>query len=327
MLPAEGGWSTIIPLLSDSPRPQLQLPLPVDCYLLLWPYCTCLNIAFVLHLCSCSRHFPGAASSLKFSSSFLWDANLILLFFGFCCCSIAQSCPTLCDPMDCSTPGSPVLHYLPKLAQTHVHWVSDAIQPSHSLSPPSPPAFNLYQHQGLFQWVSSSHQVTKVLELQLQHQSFQWILNEYSGLISFRIDWLDLLAIQGTLKSFLQHDSSKASILWRSVYFMVQLTSLHDYWKNHSFDYMDLCRLSDVSAFSYAIWICRSFSSKEQVSVNFMAAVTVCSDKWPHCPQSLDGFPWGERACGNSLLITEAHSCLCDFAPTLSTSDVPVPPL
>ena len=105
MLSAEGGWFTIIPLLSDSPRPQLQLPLPVDCYLLLRPYCICLNIAFVLHLCSCSRHLPAAASSLKFSSSFLWDANLILLFFGFCCCSIAQSCPTLCDPMDSSKPG------------------------------------------------------------------------------------------------------------------------------------------------------------------------------------------------------------------------------
>ena len=132
MLPAEGGWFTIIPLLSDSPRPQLQLPLPVDCYLLLRPYCICLNIAFVLHLCSCSRHLPAAASSLKFSSSFLWDANLILLFFGFCCCSIAQSCPTLCDPMDCSTPGSPVLHYLPKLAQTHVH---ESVMPFNHLIP------------------------------------------------------------------------------------------------------------------------------------------------------------------------------------------------
>ena len=95
--------------------------------------------------------------------------------------SVAQSCPTLCDPMDCSTPGFPVHHQLPELAQTHVHWVSDAIQPSHPLSSLSPPAFNLSQHQGLFQWVSSSHQVAKVLELQLQHQSFQWI---------FRTDFL-----------------------------------------------------------------------------------------------------------------------------------------
>ena len=81
--------------------------------------------------------------------------------------------PTLWDPMDCSKPGFPVLHYLPKFAQTHVQLVNDAIQPSHSLSSPSPPTFNLSQHQGLFQWVRSSHQVVKVLELQLQ--SFQWI--------------------------------------------------------------------------------------------------------------------------------------------------------
>ena len=93
-----------------------------------------------------------------------------------CCCSIIKSCPTLCDPMD-----FPILHYLLEFAQTHVHWVDDAIQSSHHLSPPSPPAFSLSQHQGLFQWIGSSHQVAKVLELQLQHQSFQWI---------FRVDFL-----------------------------------------------------------------------------------------------------------------------------------------
>ena len=88
--------------------------------------------------------------------------------------SVTQSCLTLCDPMDCSTPGLPVLHQLLEFTQIHVLWVSDAIQPSHPLSSPSPPAFNLSQHQGLFKWVSSSHQVAKVLEFQLQHQSFQW---------------------------------------------------------------------------------------------------------------------------------------------------------
>ena len=87
--------------------------------------------------------------------------------------SVAQSCLTLCDPMDRSTPGFPVHHKLPELAQTHVHRVGDAIQPSHPLSPPSPPAFNISQHQGLFQGVSSLHHVTKVLEFQLQYQSFQ----------------------------------------------------------------------------------------------------------------------------------------------------------
>ena len=88
--------------------------------------------------------------------------------------SVTQLCPTLCDPMDCGTPGFPVL-YLPELAQTRVHWVNDTIQPSHSLSSPSPPAFNLSQHQVIFQWVSFLHQVAKVLELQPQHLSLQWI--------------------------------------------------------------------------------------------------------------------------------------------------------
>ena len=127
-----------------------------------------------------------------------WKMNFPQL--TICCCSVAKSSPALCDPMDCSTPGFFVLHYLLGFAQTRVHWVGDAIQPSHP-QPPSPPALNLSQHQGLFKRVSSSHQVAKVLELQLQHQSFQWIFI----LISFRIDWLDLLAVQGILKCFLQH--------------------------------------------------------------------------------------------------------------------------
>ena len=118
------------------------------------------------------------------------------------------SCVWLCDPMNCSTPDLPVHHQLPEFTQTHVHWVSDAIQPSHPLSSASP-ALNLSQHQGLFKWVSSSYQVAKVLEFQLQHQS----LNEHPGLIFLSMDWLDLLAVQGTLKSLLQHHSSKASIL------------------------------------------------------------------------------------------------------------------
>ena len=90
-----------------------------------------------------------------------------------CWCSITKSCLTLCNPMDCSMPGFPVLHYLPEFSQTHVHWVRDAILPSHPLLPPSPPALNLSQHQKLFQWITFLYQVAKVLEL--QHQSFQWI--------------------------------------------------------------------------------------------------------------------------------------------------------
>ena len=133
--------------------------------------------------------------------------------------STAQSCPTLCDPMDCSTPGFPVHHQLPELVQIHVHWVGDATQLSYPLSSPSLPAFNLSQHQYLSQGVSSSHQVAKVLKFQLQHPS-----NEYSRLMSFKMYWFDLLAVQGTLKTFLQHYSSKASILRRSGFFIVQLS-------------------------------------------------------------------------------------------------------
>ena len=125
--------------------------------------------------------------------------------------------------MNCSMPGLRVHRQLPESTQTYVHWIGDAIQPSHALSSPSPPALNLSQHQGLFKWVSSSHQVVKVLEFQLQHQSFQWT----PGLISFRMDWLDLLAVQGTLKSLLQHHSSKASFLLCSAFFIVQLS--HSY--------------------------------------------------------------------------------------------------
>ena len=119
-----------------------------------------------------------------------------------------------------STPGFPVHHQLLELTQTHVHTVSDAIQPSHPMSSPSPLTFNLSQHQGLFKWVSSSHQVAKVLEFQLQYQSFQWI---------FRTDLLQdgvvgYLAVQETLKSLLQHHSSKALSLQHSAFFIVQLS-------------------------------------------------------------------------------------------------------
>ena len=119
--------------------------------------------------------------------------------------------------MNYSTPDLPVHCQLPECTQTHVHWVSDAIQPSRPLLSASPPTINLSQHQGLFQWVRSSHQVAKVLEFQLQHP---FPFNEHPGLISLRLDWLDLLAVQGTLKGLLQHHSSKASILRCSAFFI-----------------------------------------------------------------------------------------------------------
>ena len=133
--------------------------------------------------------------------------------------SVAQSCPTLCDSMDCSTPGFPVHHQLLDLTQTHVHWVSDAIQLSHPLSSPSPPAFNLSQHQ--FSNESALHFRWP------KYWSFSFSLslsNEHPGLISFRMDWLDLLEVQGTLKSLLQHHSSKVSVLWCSAFFIVQFS-------------------------------------------------------------------------------------------------------
>ena len=143
--------------------------------------------------------------------------------------SVTQSCPTLCNPMNHSMPGLPVHHQLPEFTQTHVHWVRDAIQPSHPLLSPSPPAFPSIR-------VFTNESALRIMWPKYWSLSFGISpSNEYSGLISFRIDWLDLLVVQGTLKSLLQHHSSIASILWCSAFFIVQLTSIHDYWKNHSF--------------------------------------------------------------------------------------------
>ena len=128
--------------------------------------------------------------------------------------SVTQSCSTLCDPMNQSTPGLPVHHQLPESTQTHAHWVGDAIQPSHPLSSPSP-ALNLSQHQGL-----SNESALRIKWP--KYWSFSFNIspsNEHPELISFRMDWLDVLAVQGTLKSLLQHHSSKASILWHSALF------------------------------------------------------------------------------------------------------------
>ena len=133
--------------------------------------------------------------------------------------SVTQSCPTLSNPMDCSMPGFPIHHQLVELAQTHVHRVSDAIQPSHLLSSPSPPAFNRSQHQGFY-----SESVLHIRWPKDWRFIFSISPNEYSGLISFRIDWYDILTVQETLKSLLQHHSSKASILWCSAFFIAQLS-------------------------------------------------------------------------------------------------------
>ena len=150
---------------------------------------------------ACDKHF---ISSVQFSS-------------------VAQSCPTLCDPMNCSTPGLPVHHQLPDFTQTHVHRVSDAIQPSHPLSsllllPPSPPSIRVFSNESTLymRWP--------------KYWSFSFSIipsKEHPGLISFRMDWLDLLAVQGSLKSLLQYHSSKASILWCSAIIRLLIIITH----------------------------------------------------------------------------------------------------
>ena len=145
--------------------------------------------------------------------------------------SVTQSCPNLCDPMNCSTPGLPVHHQLPEFTQTHVHRVNDTIQPFHPLSSPSPPAPNPPSVR-----VFSNESTLRIRWP--EYWSFSFNIspsNEHSGLISFRMDWLDLFAIQGTLEnSTPQFKSISSSVL--SFLYSPTLTSIHDYWKNHSFD-------------------------------------------------------------------------------------------
>ena len=147
--------------------------------------------------------------------------------------SVVQSCLTLCDPMECSTPGLPVHRQLPEFTQTHVHWVGYAIQPSHPLSSPSPPALNLSQHQGLFKWVSSSHQVAKVLEFQLQHQSFLWIFRT-----DILYDWLvwSLCSPRDSQESSPTPQFKSINSLTLNFLYSSTFTSIHDHWKKHSLD-------------------------------------------------------------------------------------------
>ena len=193
----------------------------------------------------------------------------------FLCCSVAKLCLTLCYPVNCSAPGFPFPHHILQFAQVHVHYISDPIQPPHLLLPSSPSAFSLSQHQGLFQLVGWSHQVTK-------YWSFSFSINpssDYSGLISFRTDCFDLLASQGTLKSLLQHHSLKASILRHSAFLMLQLSQLY---------------VTPGKTIALAMWtfvgkvtsllfstLCRfviAFLPGSKSSSNFMAAVTILSD-------------------------------------------------
>ena len=160
--------------------------------------------------------------------------------------SVTQSCLTLCNPMDCSMPGFPIHHQLLEPTQSHAHCVGDAIQPSHPLSSPSPPTFNHSQHQGLFKWVGSSHQVAKVLDFQLQHQSIQWTPRTdllLDGLVGSPCSLRDSQE-SSPAPQFKSINSSVLSFLYNPT-----LTSIHDHWKNHSLDQMDLCWSSNISAF------------------------------------------------------------------------------
>ena len=173
-------------------------------------------------LCSMVLKFPSSAHTAH--CIYLFCFHLEMRILAPSVSSVTQSCPTLCDPMNRSTPGLPVHHQLPEFTQTHMHQVGHAIQASHPLSSPSPPAPNPSQHQGLFQGVNSFGMRWP------KYWSFSFSISpskKHPGLISFRMDWLDLLAVQGTLKSLLQHHSSKASILHRSAFFTVQLS--HSY--------------------------------------------------------------------------------------------------
>ena len=162
-------------------------------------------------------------------------------YIGICCYSVAHLGPALCESMDCSMPGFPVLHCLLEFAQT-----IESMMPSNYfiLCCPLPLLPSIFPSIRVF---------SNELALGPKFWSFNFSIspyNEYSELISFRVDWFELLAVQGTLRSLLQDHSSKISILWCSApFYGPTLISIHDYWKNHSFDYIDLCQKSDVSAF------------------------------------------------------------------------------
>ena len=227
----------------------------------------------------------------------------------FCCCSVAQSCPTLCDPMDWSMLGFLVLLQLLELAQTHVHWVSDAIQPSHPLLSPSPQSFLA---SGFFPNKSA-------LRIRWpNYWSFSFSIsssNEYSGLISFRMDWLDLLEVQGTLKSLLQHHSSKASILRHSVFFIVSLS--HPYMTTGKT--IVLTRWTFVGKVMSLLLnmlsrLITTFLPRNKFFLNFVAAFTICSDfgapqnKVSHCfPCFPIYLPWSDGTRCHDLCFLNAE--------------------
>ena len=218
--------------------------------------------------------------------------------------------------MNRSTPGLPVNHQLPEFTQTHVHQVSDAIQPSHPLSSPSAPVRNPSQDQGLFQWVNSSHEVAKVLEFWLQHQSFQWTPRThlpYDGLLGSPCCPKDSKASSPT-PQFKSIDFSVLGFLHSPT-----LTSIYDHWKNHSLDLTDLCGKAMSLLFNMLYRLVITFLPKSK-PLNFMAAITICSDseaekcKVGHCFHCFPiYFPWSDE--------TRCHDLsFLSFKPTFSLS-------
>ena len=204
-------------------------------YLWHMSYAFNINIYLYIHICPMIHVSDHELLIAKLRLKLKKVGKATRRFSSFQFSIVTQLCPTLCNPMNCSMTGLPVNHQLPEFTQTHVHWVGDAIKPSHPLPSPSPSAFNLSQ-QERFSFFSNE---TGLHIKWSNYWSFSFSIslsNEYSGLISFRMGWLDLLAVQGTLKNLLQHHSSEASILQCSAFFIVQLTSIHDYWRNHRLD-------------------------------------------------------------------------------------------
>ena len=180
---------------------------------------------------ACSTHQAVGTNSLLYCHYTREQQGISLIMVQFS--SVPQSCLTLCNPMDCSRPGLPIHHQLLEPTQTHVHWVGDAIQPCHPLSSPSPLIFKFSPHQDLFKWVSSSHQVAKLLEFWLQHQYFQWV---------FRTDFLSDRPVGSHCSPRESQESSPTrqfksiNSLVLSILYSPTLTSIHNCWKNHSFD-------------------------------------------------------------------------------------------
>ena len=188
--------------------------------------------------------------------------------------------------MDYRTPDLPVHHQLPEFTQTHVHLVSNAIQPSLPLLSPSSPAFSLSQHQGLFKWVSSSNQKAKVLEFQLQHQSFQWTARTdflYDGLVGSPCSPRDSQESSPT-PQFKSIESSALSFLYSPT-----LTSIHDYLKNHNFDWTDF--VGKVMSLLFDILSRLVITFPRIKHLNFMAAIIICSDFWSPEKHSQPLFP------------------------------------